>query len=115
MLPIFVATDQLADVFAAGTIAWPGDLLVDELLQVIRQRNIHSAHWAKIASMAKFGKARNPGGGYRSRQALATLAKLNAHVRIPPASLRSLPLLLEIHNLFRPQMFENAYPKGEIT
>lgn len=34
MLPIFVVTDQLADVFAAGTITSPGDLLVDELLQV---------------------------------------------------------------------------------
>lgn len=56
MLPIFVAADQLADVFAAGAIASSGDLLVDELLQVIRQRNIHSAHRAKIAGMAKFGK-----------------------------------------------------------
>jgi len=36
MLPVFVATDQLAYVLAAGTIASPGDLLVDEVLQVVR-------------------------------------------------------------------------------
>ncbi|WP_064837779.1 hypothetical protein [Rhizobium phaseoli] len=46
MLPIFVAADQFSDVFAAGAIASPGDLLVDELLQVIGQGNIHSAHRA---------------------------------------------------------------------
>ncbi|MEH7840821.1 hypothetical protein V7796_35560, partial [Rhizobium laguerreae] len=48
-------------------------------------------------------------------EAGATLAKLNAQEPDTSGSLRSLPLLLEIHNLFRPQVFENAYPKGEIT
>ncbi|ANL57342.1 hypothetical protein AMC86_PD00883 (plasmid) [Rhizobium phaseoli] len=56
MLPIFVAADQFADVFAAGAIASPGDLLVDELFQVIGQGNTHSAHRAKMARLAKFGK-----------------------------------------------------------
>lgn len=40
MLPIFVAADQFADVFAAGSTASPGDLLVDELLQAIGCREI---------------------------------------------------------------------------
>lgn len=53
MLPIFVAADQFADVFAAGAIASSGDLLVDELLQVIGQGNIHGAHPAMISGVGK--------------------------------------------------------------
>lgn len=72
MLPIFVATDQLTDVFAAGSIASSGDLLVDKLRQVIRQRNIHSAHRAKIVRMAKYGKVAG---------VCAALTKLNRSFR----------------------------------
>ncbi len=36
MQPIFVMTDQLADVFPARAIASPGDLQLGELLQVIQ-------------------------------------------------------------------------------
>lgn len=49
MLPISVAADQLAYVFATAAITSPDDLLTDEVLQVLRQRDIHGAHSATIA------------------------------------------------------------------
>lgn len=90
MLPIFVAADQFAYVFAAGAIASPGDLLVDKLLQVIWQRNIHSAHRAKIASMAKFGKVPFPQREGDSRSGRAVTVEIERQLQISPAFFRSM-------------------------
>lgn len=45
MLPISVAADQLAYVFATGAITSADDLLIDEVLQVLRQPGNAGVSW----------------------------------------------------------------------
>src|SRR5690606_29532089 len=48
MQPVLVAADQCAHVLAAGAMAKLADLLVDEGLEAIGQRDVHRAHGASV-------------------------------------------------------------------
>ena len=57
MQPIRIPADQFADVLAAGAVTASRDLLVDEILEGLGQRDIHRAHDPTLGELAKFGKA----------------------------------------------------------
>lgn len=53
---VLISPNQFADIFAARPITTSRDLLINEALEMIWERNVHCAHPIPIDAMAKFGK-----------------------------------------------------------
>jgi hypothetical protein len=76
---ILIPSDQLTHVFTARAITALIDLIVDEILERVRQGDVHCRHVGRIMFLAKFGKLASmtkarPLGRSRSWKDLTKLA-----------------------------------------
>mgnify|MGYP001766304678 CR=1 FL=1 len=60
-LDVLILADQLTDIFAAGAVASGANLLVDERLQRVRQRDVHRAHTSANTTFGKNWQDRRSG------------------------------------------------------
>src|SRR6201999_869129 len=52
---ILISSDEIPDIFAARAIVAPSHLLVDEVAERLRQRDVHRGHSLIVSELAKIG------------------------------------------------------------